>query len=79
MELNKDIDGELLYELGLVAGMEKPIIVLVSGSINSFNKFIPKVATITSDQRAAFTVLKIFSIIKSGESLAIEDKLCEKS
>lgn len=74
MELIEDIDDELLYELGLVAGMGKPIIVLISGNINSFNKFIPKVATITADQGVAFTALKIFSVIKSGESLTVEDK-----
>jgi hypothetical protein len=80
MKLNEDIDGELLYELGLVTGIEKPIAVLVSGDTDSFNKFIPKVAIITSDQMTAFTILKLFSIIKSGESLIIEDNplLCER-
>lgn len=75
MELKEDIDGELLYEVGLISGAEKPIIVLVSGNVDSFNKFIPKVAIITSDQRAAFTVLKIFSVLKSGELSTVEDKL----
>lgn len=74
MELDEDIDGELFYELGLIAGMGKPVIVLVSRDVNSFNKFIPKVATITSYRKLAFVALKLFSVIKSGESLEIEDK-----
>lgn len=78
MELNEDIDDELLYELGLVAGMGKPITVLISGDINQFNKFIPKIATVITDRKLVFTALKLFSVIKSGESLAIEDKLLDQ-
>ncbi len=78
MELNKDIGNELLYELGLVSGMEKPIIIFISKNINSLNRFIPKVATVISNLKHAFTALKLFSVIKSGESLAIRDKT-EKS
>jgi hypothetical protein len=74
MVLNKGIDNELFYQLGLIAGMGKPIIVLIPEKIKSVDTFIPKVATVTINKKLAFTAFKLFSVIKSGESLEIDDK-----
>lgn len=54
--------------------MGKPIIVVISEKIEHVDTFIAKVATVTTSKKLAFTVLKLFSVIKSGESLEIDDK-----
>jgi len=74
MVLNKGIDNELFYQLGLIAGVGKPIIVLIPEKIKSVDTFIAKVATVTTNKKLAFTALKLFSVIKSGEYLEIDDK-----
>ena len=74
MVLNKDINNELFYELGIVAGLGKPVMILISKKIKSFDEFIIKIATVTSDKELVFSALKLFSVIKSGESLEIKSK-----
>ena len=74
MVLNKDINNELFYELGIVAGLGKPVMVLISKKIKFFDEYITKIATVTSDKELVFSALKLFSVIKSGESLEIKSK-----
>ena len=78
MVVDKNINDELLYELGVIAGVGKPIIILTSEKVQTSKRFVKKIATTTSDKELAFTALKLFSVIKSGESLEIEDE-SEKS
>lgn len=74
MVLDKDINNELFYELGIVAGLGKTVMVLISEKIKSFDAFIAEIVTVTSDKELVFSALKLFSVIKSGESLEIKNK-----
>jgi hypothetical protein len=61
----------LSFEMGLAYAIGKPVVLFVSGDISNLNPIFSKAATITQKLEYANTVLRLFSIIKSGEILEV--------
>ena len=72
MLVENDVDEILSFEMGLAYTAGKPVVLFVSGDISNLNPIFSKAATITQKLEYAITVLRLFSVIKSGEILKVE-------
>ena len=68
MLVENNVDEMLSFEMGLAYSIGKPVVLFVSGDISNLNPIFSKAATITQRLDYAITVLRLFSIIKSGET-----------
>jgi hypothetical protein len=73
-----NVDERLSFEMGLAYTAGKPVVLLVSGDISNINPIFSKAATITQKLDYAITVLRLFSIIKSGEILEVDKEERER-
>ena len=71
MLVEDNINEILSFEMGLAYSIGKPVVLFVSGGISNINPIFSKAATITQKLEYAITVLRLFSIIKSGEILEV--------
>jgi nucleoside 2-deoxyribosyltransferase len=78
MLVDNNVNERLSFEMGLAYTTGKPVVLFVSGDISRLNPLFSKVATITQKLEYAITVLRLFSIIKSGEILEVEKDEKEK-
>ena len=78
MLVDNNVNERLSFEMGLAYTTGKPVVLFVSGDISRLNPIFSKVATITQKLEYAITVLRLFSIIKSGEILEVEKDEKEK-
>ena len=73
-----NVDERVSFEMGLAYTAGKPVVLLVSGDISNINPIFSKAATITQKLDYAITVLRLFSIIKSGEILEVDKEERER-
>jgi protein required for attachment to host cells len=78
MLVDNNVNEILSFEMGLAYTAGKPVVLFVSGDISRLNPILSKAATITQKLDYAITVLRLFSIIKSGEILKVEKDEKEK-
>ncbi len=78
MLVKNNVDEILSFEMGLAYTAGKPVVLFVSGDISRLKPIFSKAATITQKLEYAITVLRLFSIIKSGEILKVEKDEKEK-
>jgi len=78
MLVENDVNEMLSFEMGLAYAAGKPVVLFVSGDISNLNPIFSKAATTTQKLEYAITVLRLFSIIKSGEILKVEKDEKEK-
>ena len=71
MLVKNNVDEILSFEMGLAYTAGKPVVLFVPGDISRLNPIFSKAATITQKLEYAITVLRLFSIIKSGEILEV--------
>jgi protein required for attachment to host cells len=71
MLVENNINEILSFEMGLAYTAGKPVVLFVPGGISNINPIFSKAATITQKLDYAITVLRLFSIIKSGEILEV--------
>ncbi|HJH27805.1 MAG TPA: hypothetical protein C5S37_13820, partial [Methanophagales archaeon] len=71
MLVENNVNEILSFEMGLAYTAGKPVVLFVSGDISHLNPLFLKAATITQKLEYAITVLRLFSIIKSGEILEV--------
>ena len=71
MLVENNVDEMLSFEMGSAYTAGKPVVLFVPGDISNLNPIFSKVATITQKSEYAITVLRLFSIIKSGEILEV--------
>ncbi|MGB3459149.1 MAG: hypothetical protein WBB08_07625 [Halobacteriota archaeon] len=78
MLVENDVNEMLSFEMGLAYTAGKPVVLFVPGDISRLNPIFSKAATITQKLETAITVLRLFSIIKSGEILEVDKDEKEK-
>ena len=78
MLVKNNVDEILSFEMGLAYTAGKPVVLFVSGDISRLNPIFSKAATISQKLEYAITVLRLFSIIKSGEILEVDKEEKEK-
>jgi len=71
MLVENNVDEMLSFEMGLAYSTGKPVVLFVPGDISHLNPIFSKAATITQKLEYAIMVLRLFSIIKSGEILEV--------
>ena len=71
MLVDKNVDELLSFEMGLAYPAGKPVVLFIPGDMSNFNPIFSKAATITQKLEYAIMVLRLFSIIKSGEILEV--------
>jgi protein required for attachment to host cells len=71
MLVDNNVDEILSFELGLAYPGGKPVVLFVHGDLSNVNPIVSQAATITQKLEYAITVLKLFSVIKSGEILEV--------
>jgi nucleoside 2-deoxyribosyltransferase len=76
--VDNNVNEMLSFEMGLAYTTGKPVVLFVPGDISRLNPIFSKAATVTQKLEYAITVLRLFSIIKSGEILKVEKDEKEK-
>ena len=76
--VDNNVNEMLSFEMGLAYTAGKPVVLFVPGDISNLNPIFSKAATITQKLEYAITVLRLFSIIKSGEILEVDKDEKEK-
>lgn len=71
MLVDNNVDEMLSFEMGLAYTAGKPVVLFVPGDISNVNPIFSKAATITQKLEYAIMILRLFSIIKSGEILEV--------
>ena len=69
--VDNNLGERLSFEIGLAYTAGKPIVLVVPGDLAKLNPLVLKAATVTQKLDTAIMVLRLFSIIKSGEILEV--------